>query len=165
MWKIFFVETSLLALSLVSTAWGLLLIAARSMCCLVRFFVVIWAGVDIGVSLSDEKAKYSADGGYSWDWTGGALLWKALASANQGKNRVASLLPCLMVTWRSPDADLNIVPLSVSHQIVLQLAVLSESHIFGGCNLTLLYRYFDQNELWREGFKFLSFLLWLKEIK
>ena len=60
---------------------------------------------------------------------------------------MAALLPCLIVTWRFPDADLNIVPLSVSHQIVLQLAVLSESHIFGGCSLTLLYRYFDQNEL------------------
>lgn len=66
-WKIFFDETSLLALSLVSTAWGLLLIAGRSMWGLARFFVVIRAGVDIGVSLSDEKAKYSADGGYSWD--------------------------------------------------------------------------------------------------
>ena len=67
MLEIIFVETSLLALSLVSTAWGLLLIAARSMWGLVRFFVVIGAGVDTGVSLSDEKAKYSADGGYSWD--------------------------------------------------------------------------------------------------
>ena len=64
MLEIIFVETSLLALSLVSTAWGLLLIAARSMWGLVRFF---GAGVDTGVSLSDEKAKYSADGGYSWD--------------------------------------------------------------------------------------------------